>query len=188
MGVDIYARSGVVATLDQMTAIISEDNREQACRALLRRTSLLLKSLRDDLEAEELDEYDRELIQREAGLLTTVCKSLNVDSSVDEIRAMLKNLNSVHEDGAYSYVRNSDEAINIWGTLIKELYPDAPVPESTVYITSPRYQGWDLPLEEILFVFSEDECFERTKTQTGLALDQMLEETTDLSKWTVYSV
>jgi len=188
MGVDISACSGVVVTVDQMTAIVREDNREQTCRALLRHTATLLKSLKDEIETEEYDEWDHRSKQQQAALLTTVCRDLSIEFSVDDIRLMLKNLTTAEVDGYSSYVRNSEEAIEIWGMLINELHPNAPVPESTEYINSPRYQGWDLPQGEVLFVFSEDECFERVKTQAGAVLDEMLEETTELSRWTDYSI
>lgn len=182
MGNEMQPCSGVVVTFDQMAAIISEDNREHACRALLRHTAMLLQSLKDDLQADEFEDYERRKIQREAGLLTTFCKNLSVGSSVDEIRSMLKNLTTVYEDNS-SGIIYSEQAINIWGILIKELYPEAPAPTYRDFFSSDPYPFLALEQEEFLFVFSEDECFERTKTEAGLALDKMLEETTELLRW-----
>jgi len=91
-------------------------------------------------------------------------------------------------DGYNSYVQRSDEALAVWSSLFEGLHPDLPAPEGTQFIDAPRYQGWNLPLGEVLFVFAEGDCFERVKTAKGKALDRMLGTETNLSTWTSYSV
>lgn len=188
MGVDIDSHGGVVVTDSQMAMIIHEDNREQACRAILRHVARLLQTLKKDSETEELDEWDRQSLQNQSALLTQAFKSLTINSTVGDLRSMLTSMASGVDDGLDSYVKNSDEAIEVWSMLISELYPEAPTPGSTVFIHSPRYQGWDLPVGEVLYAFSEDECFEHAKTEVGAKLDEMLGETTTLLRWTSYSV
>jgi len=185
MGVDISSESGVVVTVDRLVEIVRESNRERACRALLRCTAITLQTLKVDYSNEELDRNDP--LFKKAALLAQVFGELSVDSDVESIRTMLKNLARGVDAGFDSYVENSDEAIAIWSELINDLYPDAPKPVSTAFIDSPRYQGWDVPQGEVLFVFTEDECFERVKTEAGKELDAMIGESTELSTWTDYS-
>ena len=188
MGVDISSSSGVPVTAKKLANIVTEDNKELACRMLLRYTARLLQTLKDNMNDEELDEWDQRSKQTMAKLMLSRFESLNIDSTVDDVREMLVKMARGVEDGFDSHVSNSEEAVEIWGELIRVLFPEAPQPEGTLFIGSPRYQdGWDLPQGEALFVFSEDECFERVKTQAGKELDSMLGETTELSGWTVYS-
>jgi len=183
MGVDIYSNSGVVVTAEQLTAIVCEENREHICRLLLRHTATLLKSLKSNSEFAQLNESNRQSQQRQASLLTQAFQSLNIASSVEEIRAMLKGM--TQSEVVKECKAKQLEALGIWSLLINELHPNAPSPEDTVFIGSPRYQGWDLPRGEVLFVFRY--CFEQVKTQDGRALDEMLGEKTSLATWTTYS-
>ena len=189
MGLDIYSRSGVIVTADNLANIVNEDNKKLACCTLLRYTARLLHTLRNDINEEDLDDFDRESKKATAKLMTSCFESLTTDSSVDDIREMLVKMAPGVEDGFDSYVENSEEAVEIWGELIRVLFQEAPQPEGTLFIGSPRYQdGWDLPQNEVLFVFSEDECFKRVKTRAGKQLDFMLGKTTNVASWTEYSV
>lgn len=185
MGVDIYSRSGVVVTVDHLVEIIRNDNRQQACQALLRHTAMLLHSLRKD--GRNNDDVTHHAKRKQAALLVKAFKDLTVHTSVKDIRSMLKSLTRHKGRKLESYVVNSEEAIEIWGALISELFPNSPIPESTEYISAPRHQGYDLPQGEILFVFPEGKCFERVKTTAGKALDAMLNKETILSTWTEFS-
>ena len=188
MGVDIYSHSGVAVTATAFANILTKDNKELACRTLLRYTARLLQMLKDYMGDEELDEWERRRKQAIAKLMLSCFESLSIESTVDDVRKMLVDMAPGVKDGSDSYVPNSEEAVEIWGELIRVLFPGAPHPEETLCIGSPRHQGnWDLPLGEAIFVFSEDECFERVKTEAGKELDSMLGETTELNSWTNYS-
>lgn len=113
--------------------------------------------------------------------------NLGSDSGVDEIREMLVNLSPGVDDGFNSRVENEQVALEVWGMLIASLFPNAPLPQSTEFIGSPRYQGYCLPESKVLFIFSADDCFTFVKTPTGEALDRMLGSETNLSSWTSYS-
>ncbi|MFN9604919.1 MAG: hypothetical protein ACK6A7_15935 [Planctomycetota bacterium] len=189
MGVDISSCSGVPVTAKLLANIVNEDNKELASRTLLRYTARLLKTLKNDINDEELDECDRRSKQAVAKLMVSCFETLTTDSSVEDIREMLVKMAPGVEDGFDSHVANSEEAVEIWGELIRVLYPGAPQPEGTLFIGSPRYQdGWDLPIKKVLFVFSEDACFKRVKTPAGKQLDFMLGKKTKLKSWTEYSV
>ena len=137
----------------------------------------------------ELDEWDRRRKQTITELMLSCFESLTIESTVDDVRKLLANMAPGVVDGFDSYVSNGEEAVEIWGELIGVMFAGAPQPEDTLCIGSSRHQGtWDLPQSEAIFVFSEDECFERMKTEAGKQLDSMLGETTELSSWTSYSV
>ena len=176
MGVDIYSRSGIVLTSEQLAQIINDGNRELACRTVIRFTANLLQSgiTEDD---------ERAMIK----FLVARFRSLRTTTSLEALQQMLQEMAHKIPDGFDSGVINSEESVAVWGELIGQLYPNAPKPEGTVFIHSPRYQGQDLPEGEVLFVFSEDDCFERVKTASGEALDSMLGDETKLSTWTIYS-
>ena len=188
MGVDISSYSGVAVSVNQMVNIVTEANKELACRTLLRYTVTLFQSLKDDMEAEELDEWERKVKQQKAATMVSKFAALTIDSTVDEIRIMLKQMAPGVKEALHSYVENSELAVEIWGELIEVLHQNAPAPEDAVFIGSPRYQGWDLPQNEVLLIFSENDCFESVKAQAGEALDEMIGEITSLSSWTIYSV
>src|SRR5690554_3739489 len=92
MGVDIYTRSGVVVKASRLVQIIREENVRQACRALLRYTSKMLKAIREHAESESLSESRRNPLQRSAAILANIFESLSIDTSVDDLRAMLLNM------------------------------------------------------------------------------------------------
>ncbi|MFN9433317.1 MAG: hypothetical protein ACK6DC_00065 [Planctomycetota bacterium] len=144
--------------------------------------------LRSDLNYDVLDDWDRQSKKAKAKLMISCFEALTTDSSVEDVREMLVKMAPGVKDEFGSHVANSEEAVEIWGELIRVLHPLAPKPWDTLFIGSPRYQGgWDLPQNEVLFVFSEDDCFERIKTSAGKQLDAMLGETTTLASWTSYS-
>ena len=188
MGVDISSCSGVAIAATKLANIVNEDNKELACRALLRYTSEVLQVLEKDMKDKQLEEWDRRSKQTIAKLMLSCFESLTIESTVNDVQQMLLKMAPGVEDGFNSHVVNSEEAVEIWGELIQVLYPGAPKPEKTLFIGSPRYQdGWGLPRGEALFVFAENECFERVKTESGKKLDSMLGETTELASWTIYS-
>lgn len=188
MGVDISSHSGVVLTAKQLAQIVNDGNRELACRTVIRFTATLMQSVstEDDKTESDNDEtiWKRAMIK----FLVARFRSLSSTTSLEALQQMLQEMAQGIANGFDSYVRNSEESMKVWGELIGQLYPNAPKPEGTAFIDSPRYQGWDLPQGEVLFVFSEDDCFERVKTASGKALDSMLGKETELSTWTSYSV
>lgn len=171
MGVDILSDSGVVVSVDELSTIVTDDNKELACRTLLRYTLKLFRQGKHSL-------YD---------LMVSKFAGLGIDSSHAEIRKMLISLSPGIEDGLDSHIENGDEALEVWRELISVLFPDAPLPKSTEFGWSSRYQGDDLP-SGVLFVFSERDCFTRDKTPVGKALDTMLQRKTSVTTWTTYSV
>lgn len=187
MGVDISSSSGVAVAATTLANIVTEENKELACRTLIRYATTMLHTLKEDMSDGALDEWDRRSKQSMARFLLSAFKSLSFESTVEDVQQMLVKMAPGREDGFDSHAENSEEALEVWGELIGGLFPEAPKPESTLFIGSPRYQGWDLPQGEALFVFEENECFERVKTEAGKELDSMLGETTELNSWTNYS-
>ena len=188
MGVDISACSGVAVAATTLANIVTEENKELACRTLIRYATTMLHTLKDDMSDGELDEWDRRSKQSMARFLLSAFESLSIESSVEDVQQTLVKMAPGREDGFHSHVENSEEALEVWGELIGSLFPEAPKPDGTLCIGSARYQGnWDLPQGEAMFVFSEDECFERVKTEAGKRLDSMLGKTTELAEWTNYS-
>jgi hypothetical protein len=188
MGVDISSHSGVVLTAEQLARIVNEGNRELACRTLIRFAATLLRSITKEDDETESDDHETKQKRTMINFLVARFRSLSTTTSLEALQQMLQEMAQGVADGFDSYVTNSDEAMVVWGELISVLHPNAPKPGDTEYIDSPRYQGWDLPQGKVLFVFSEDDCFERVKTGAGRALDEMIGETTELSWWTTYSV
>lgn len=187
MGTDVYAYRGVVVKESQMAEIVNSQNCAQACRILLRHLAATLLTIKQHNEEQDLEEHERKELKQNASLLFRTFDQLSVSSAVGEVRKMLLSLTEGVADGASSHVENSELAIDIWSKLIEGLYPGTPLPQATEFIDAPRYQGWDLPKGEVLYVFPEDECFELVKTVGGKALDTMIGETTELSTWTTFS-
>ncbi|MDB4373060.1 hypothetical protein N9Z53_04705, partial [Mariniblastus sp.] len=110
MGVDIYAHRGVVVTATALAHAVTEDNRELACRTLLRYAATTLQLIKADSDDNS---------PSTAKLLVTVFNSLSIETTVKELQQMLVEMAPAHVDGIDSYVVNGDEAIEIWGELIE---------------------------------------------------------------------
>ena len=88
MGVDIYSCSGVAITATKLTNIVTEDNKELACRTLLRYTARILQTLEEDMSDGGLDEWDRHRKQTIAELMLSCFESLTVESTVDDLERL----------------------------------------------------------------------------------------------------
>jgi hypothetical protein len=190
MGVDINSHTGVVVrATDLVAAVVTPDNRKQAAQLLLQLTARTLAELNEVFERKLQDDrqhnYAYQQNQNLAAMLVEVFDQLSVDSTVEDIRVMLGSMTKAVEDG-FNSGDDPSEAVSVWKYLFEGLFPEAPSPKSTEFIRAPRYQGWDLPQGEVLFVFPEEECFKRIKTEKGDALDQILGIETHLSTWTSY--
>lgn len=188
MGVDISAHTGVVVTAKALAGVIKEEHREQACRTILRYTATQLQDLKSDADSTFLEEFERRDRQDSVAMLTDAFGSLSAHTPLETLHAMLESMATPVTDGGSTWIKREREAIRLWSVLLSALYPGSPEPESAEFIDSPRYQGWELPQGEILYVFSEEACFQRVKTEAGRLLDRMLGEKTDLVTWTSYSV
>lgn len=187
MGIAVDVLSGVVVTARQMEAIVRDDNCSEACRLLLLHIATVFRSLLRAAESESHGQVDVAHLTNEAQVLATCFEQLNRHSSVEEVRSMLTSVAGVIEDGHDSEVTNYEIAIELWGLLIERLFPKSPKPGDAIVIGSPEYEGYELPIGKVLYVFDEDECFERVKTQAGIALDKMIGDSTTLSTWTSFS-
>lgn len=188
MGVDILAHTGVVVTAKSLARVIKEGNRELACRTILRYTATQLQDLKSDVDYNFLEDFERRDRQDSVAMLTDVFRSLSIDTPLEVFYAMLESMATAVVDGGSTLVKREHEAIRLWSVLLSTLFPGTPEPEGTEFIDSPRYQGWELPQGEVLYVFSEEACFQRVKTEAGRLLDRMLGEKTELVTWTSYSV
>ena len=188
MGVDINSYSGVVVkATDLVATVVTPDNRKQAVQLLLQLTARTLAELNQVFEAELQDDNQHQYAYQEnqnlAAMLVEVFDQLSVDSTVEDIRVMLASMTKGVEDGVDSYVDRSDEAISVWECLFQCLFPEAPSPERIKFIGAGSVGGWQLPQGEVLFVFPENECFERIKTEKGKALDHILGVETGVTTW-----
>ena len=182
MSFEFFSYSGVVVTATELATIVTKDNKELACRTLLRYTTTLLRTLKKDMLGGHLGKRDRIHEQLTAKLLLASFKTLSDRSTIEDIRQILVKMASGSVDGYDHY--DEEEALAVWGELIGSLFPEAPKPDRIID-SGWEFQGnWDLPRGEDMFVFSEDECFECVKTEAGKQLDSMLGKTTELATWT----
>jgi hypothetical protein len=187
MGVDVYSHSGVAIPLKRLTKIITEENRVFAIRAILRYTTFLLHSLRIKNELKNFSEWEIQTRKSNASVLLSHFRSLSNRSTVQDIRQLLEDLTPQPDVEGCSIVRNLPVALAVWAELISELHPTAPKPINVDFVENPRHQGGALPPGEVVFIFSEADCFERIKTKAGRALDLMVGYRTEVSTWTDYS-
>jgi hypothetical protein len=188
MGIDIFSNTGVLVTVEQLSRIVHEGNRSVVCRFLLNRTAELLKDIRINKKYSRHASWELEGFRSQAAVLVRAFEHLSINSDLESVRTMLRDMSQATEssDGDY-FVREDEIVVAIWAMIIEELYPDVPRPTRLVVVSSPRSQDLDLPRGQVLLVFSEEECYERVKTEAGERLDAMLGEETELTSWTIYS-
>ncbi len=164
MSLDFTAHSAVVVPMDTLfDALVNEQTRADVCRLLIDNTALDLN-----------EGYN-------------YFSSLRSDSSVEELRSMFLSMMPVGDGESGGYVENEEEGLTVWSHLIQEFAPEIPTIECAICITNPDLQGnYELPRVTVLFVFSEEECFTKQKTDAGRQLDTILGQETELSEWTTY--
>jgi len=165
MGTDVYAGSGVIATIEDMIKLIRKKD---------------LKKIIDicgdkSLEIDELEPL----------------KTIDKNSTIEEVRQILLKCVRVHgEPSKYGsddcYLENEFELQVLWDEIIDKTRPELPSLDQVTLFDSPRYNGWDVPLGEACFIFNSDSCFVKNLSDEGKSLKRAIGHCTE-TEWTVVS-
>ena len=188
MGVDIYANRGIVVPESEMLGLITEENVPRVRSAIIGCVESLCETLTDLRKRADLEEWELDSRRTQALFFAERLSQLDDNSDAEQVREMLESLTAAVEDGFNSHVENGEHSVVLWTAILDTVFPALPHPESTVLIDSPRYQGHDLPVGEILYVFPENDCVAYAKTKKGAALDAAMGRSLPVSTWTIYSV
>ena len=188
MGVDIYANRGIVVSESELLDLITEETLPRVRQAIMGCVESLCETITAPHQSAELQEWELDARRTQALFFAERLSELDDNSDADQVKEMLESLTSGVEDGFDSYVENGEHAVVLWTAILGSAFPALPHPESTLMIGSPRYQGQDLPVGEILYVFPESECVNYAKTRKGAALDAALGRPVPVLTWTIHSV
>ena len=170
MGMDIYADSGVIASLGDVIGMIRKKDLKGVKQAIYN----TLDSHKDWKKGKE------------------VLKPIEHKTSFDDVISALAKLGGVHgEPSKYGnddcYVEDSYEVTALWNEIIEQTRPVLPELKVITVFDSGRVNGWDVPLGEVCFIFDASECFEEKMTSQGTQLRKAIGHCTK-TEWTEMSV
>ena len=164
MGMDIYAESGVIATISDMVRIIRKKDLRKVINAI------------EDLTQDE--NFDTEV-------------SVSKNSTLEEVREALIDCENIKGEpskyGGDCHIENGYELLELWNRIIEVARPELPSLMDVRIFDSGRVNGWDVPHGESCYIFDQDECFETKLSDTGKSLKRAIGHCVQ-TEWTVMSV
>lgn len=160
MGVDIYTKSGVLFTLDEAV--------NSFFKGLSRKS--IIKIIEECLSF--IDDNEKVFIKNISG--------------IDDLKSWFINytINQIEDN----YIQNQTTIKKIWDCVLsKTKYKNLPEIELE-YFVSARYNGYDVPLDTVCVVFSDQGLFETKMTKKGIATAKLMgQRKISQTSWTIYS-
>ena len=176
MGTDIWTGKGIIADESEVVAFINGKNKKLVIKTCQEFYEELL-----DQYKEEPEEWRKQLADDFDGIY-----NISTKATIAEIRRALQSIVKVEgEVSKYGdcYVEHSEYLMDLFNKLFEACDLDIPYLDNVVAFGSARYNGWDVPLGVACFVFSSDQCFEKTLSEEGKNLKKMIGHC-DESEWT----
>lgn len=184
MGVDVSSSSGVLAETDDMLKLITGKTK----KAVLE----ICQDFYNELESQVADNPDQSWYQETRDYF----KALNniQAKTIGDLREIVGSVVQVSgKPGKYdldTHVVHSEYLQDLFSKIVGA-YADAhdvelPYLEEVNAWGSSRYNGWDVPLGVVCFVFDEDSCFEKAISQSGKDLKKIIGHC-NVTEWTEYS-
>ena len=176
MGTDIWSSKGIIADESEVVAFINGKNKKLVIKTCQEFYEELLDQYKENPE-----EWRKQLVDDFDGIY-----NISTKATIAEIRRALQSIVKVEgEVSKYGdcYVEHSEYLMDLFNKLFEVCDLDVPYLENVVAFGSARYNGWDVPLGVACFVFSSDQCFEKTLSEEGKNLKKMIGHC-DESEWT----
>ena len=176
MGTDIWTGKGIIADESEVVAFINGKNKKLVIKTCQEFYEELL-----DQYKEEPEEWRKQLVDDFDGIY-----NISTKATIAEIRRALQSVVKVEgEVSKYGdcYVEHSEYLMDLFNKLFEACDLDIPYLDNVVAFGSARYNGWDVPLGVACFVFSSDQCFEKTLSEEGKNLKKMIGHCEE-SEWT----
>ena len=105
---------------------------------------------------------------------------------MDEVKKAFTECVVVEDVGGEYEVAGQETLIEFWNEILSTRRPDLPTLNEIRAFSKSRLEGYDVPTGEACFIFGSYECFEKTLTKKGKALEEAIGHC-DESEWTVVS-
>lgn len=136
-------------------------------------------------------EDQREWSQTELKDLKEILQPMLDDESIDGLFQTLSIIDQPSGEIETRYAeceaKYYDIANAVWPAFFQEAYPDFPSFSEVTAFGSSRISGGDVPTGVVVYIFNDDDCYERVPTEAGKKLFEVVGETQP-STWTIYSV
>ncbi len=184
MGIDIYASSGVVVTVQDFLKIINGKNKSDVIDAC--------KCYYEDLKIEADDADESETWKKTTAEHYKPLSTLKTTMKLSEIREIIESTVQLYgEPSKYGQcgVSDSDQSVTLFSNIAGAC-PEAkklPYIEDIAAWGSNRYNGHDVPKGVACVVFDSRDCFKRTLSKSGKLVEKLFGNCEE-SEWTEYSV
>ena len=181
MGIDIYTGRGVVVTVEDFLKIINGKNKSNVVGVCKSYHEYLVE------QAGESEGWQKELADQ-----YKILSTLKTTVKLSEIREIIAStVNFYGEPSKYGECGVADaEYSEELFTRILDACPEAddmPCIQEITAWGSGRYNGYGVPKGVACVVFDSDDCFKRTLSKYGKAVEKLFGHC-DESEWTEYSV
>jgi len=181
MGVDVSSQSGVIASTSEIIKLVNGKNKKKILE--------LCQDFYDEVYSDHINykecSWRKEVVEYFSSLNNIQAKT------VGDLKDILGSLVKVSGEPAKydldTHVEYGEEVCLLWQKIIEEgLDVELPHLEEVTAFGSCRYNGYDVPLGEACFVFSESCCFEKSLSDIGKNLKKAIGHV-DVTEWTHYS-
>jgi len=180
MGMDVYSDRGVVATVDEFLGVVNGKNKGDVvdvCHAFY-------QDLADQAKQNPEDQW-RTTLSEDFKPLAGLKKSMPLNT----IRGVIDSCAGVRGEVAKygeCYVENSEYIESLFSQIVDVSGFDLPYIQQVTAWGSGRYNGWDVPKGVACVVFNSEECFVKTLSPQGEAVQKFLGHC-DETEWTEMS-
>lgn len=169
MGTDIYSSSGVLFTIEQVCRVFGKNNVATAAKkSLLEDEDFVSKISNLDLTIKNLEKPEDSEREEAFGNALETLKNCKKGSDFALWLDAFFRHQMAGEVAKYGSAYFQDEAIlyECWNIICASA--DFDFPNMTLKVFgSGRNNGWDVPFGIPCFIFEEDDCFEKSLSDTG---------------------
>lgn len=181
MGVDISSHTGIIASTSEILKLVNGKNKKRVVE--------ICQDFYNDIYSEHEKHKDCSWRKKSVEYFSPL-KDIQA-KTVGDLKEVLESVIKVSGEPAKydldTHVQYGEELCSLWQTIIEEAVDfDLPYLEEVTAFGSPRYNGWDVPLGEACFIFSEHACFEKSLSEIGKNLKKAIGHVS-ITEWTHYS-
>lgn len=187
MGTDISSESGVLCQTEDVVKFINGKNK----KLVMEICTEFYDNLKSQSEGKGTDSWEMEVFKHFEPLAAFQSNSKMSISDVREVAASVVKVSG--EPAKYdidTHVVHSEQLEELFGKIVDSYRDMTGIDIPSLYEVnawgSARYNGWDVPLGEACFVFSENECYTKQISDEGKALKKVIGHCA-VTEWTTYS-
>lgn len=180
MGTDVYSGRGIVATVDEFLGVVNGKNKAIVVDVCI----AFYQDLAEQAEQNPDDNW-RTVLADEFKALADLKKSMPINTIRSIIGSVVEVTGDVSKYG-HCYVTNADYLDNLFSNIVGVSGFDLPYIQEVTAWGSSRYNGWDVPKGVACVVFNSEECFVKTLSPQGEAVQKFLGHC-DETEWTEMS-